>query len=68
LDGEPVVNRELFDTDRRQDRIPMDGFTDEYDEDITFNVPIGRHTIKVDNLGPDWLTISFYEISDYIQE
>lgn len=31
-----------------------------YDEDIAVSVPAGRHRIRVDNAGKDWLTVSRY--------
>ena len=33
-------------------------------KDYTINVPAGMHTIKVDNLGIDWITIGSYTFSD----
>ena len=31
-----------------------------YDEDIAVDVPAGKHRIRVDNLGKDWMTIGRY--------
>jgi len=36
-----------------------------YDEDITVPVPAGRHTIRIDNDGGDWVNIVHYRLPAY---
>jgi hypothetical protein len=31
-----------------------------YDEDITVDLPAGRHRIRIDNLGNDWVAVTKY--------
>lgn len=38
-----------------------DGAVLEYDETFTVNIPAGKHRVTVDNVGPDWAVIDWYE-------
>jgi hypothetical protein len=38
-----------------------DGAAAEYNRRLTFDIPAGRHRLTLENTGPDWATISWYE-------
>jgi len=56
VDGETRQAADLPDLDGEND-----GSAGEYDRTLTFDIPAGRHRLTVDNTGPDWATISWYE-------
>lgn len=55
LDGKEVLRHEL--THKGGER---SAFAGEYRQDFTVQVPAGDHTIRVDNLGDDWLSVDRY--------
>lgn len=36
-----------------------------YDKDIAVNVPAGRHEIKIENDGQDWVTVEYFRLTNY---
>jgi hypothetical protein len=55
LDGKEVLRRPLPDRDGQG--APNAG---EYAEDIAIPLPPGEHTVRVDNLGGDWMSVDRY--------
>jgi hypothetical protein len=55
LDGKEVLRRQLPDRDGQPH--PSAG---EYAEDVAVPLPPGEHTIRVDNLGGDWMSVDRY--------
>lgn len=37
-----------------------------YDEPFAIEVPAGRHTIKLENHGNDWVQINYFRLEDYV--
>lgn len=58
VDGEAVRTVDLPDRDGKND-----GNAPEYDETFEFEIPAGRHRLTFDNVGGDWLTLSWYEFA-----
>jgi len=60
LDGKLVLQQDLPDLDKEND-----GFAAEYDQDYVITVPPGKHEIRVDNTGGDWLTVDYFLLINY---
>ena len=58
LDGKTVKIILLPDLDGKND-----GAAIEYDKTFTCPIPAGRHKLKIDNVGGDWLTADWYSFS-----
>ena len=58
LDGRPVLRREFPGSGRRR---PRPG-----EQIVKVSIPPGRHEIRVDNLGSDWIGVSWYGLSNYV--
>jgi hypothetical protein len=56
IDGEVKNAVDLPDLDGEDD-----GTAREYDRVFTFPIPLGQHRITLDNVGADWLTLSWLE-------
>jgi len=63
VDGETQQTVDLPDLDRQND-----GAAAEYDRTLSFPIPPGRHRLTLDNVGPDWLTVSWYEFQGTFTE
>lgn len=55
VDGKPALRETIADRDKRND-----AFAGEIEEVYAVVVPQGRHFIRVDNTGGDWLTVDRY--------
>lgn len=59
VDGSTARTVELEDRDGKND-----GSANEYNLDVTVPVPVGKHTVAVDNAGNDWFTIDYVKFTD----
>lgn len=54
LDGREVLRDTRFDTERQS-----------FGADIAIDVPAGQHTVRLDNVGSDWLRVAHVLLTDY---
>jgi len=55
VDGREVARYDLPDKDGSND-----GSLPEYNQSLTIDIPAGRHTVSVENVGGDWATVTRY--------
>jgi hypothetical protein len=55
VDGREIGRYELPDKDGSND-----GNLPEHDRVLTFDIPAGRHTVTIENVGGDWATVTRY--------
>lgn len=69
LDGKLVLNESLPAGERLGKRSSFDEtykiWNTTYDTDFTVDIPAGKHRIKIDNTGKDWLTVDKYTFEKY---
>jgi hypothetical protein len=57
VDGEVAKTVDLPDKDGAND-----GNAAEYNQEITFAIPVGRHRLTLDNVGGDWATLTWVQV------
>jgi hypothetical protein len=60
VDGQLALSQDLPDLDKKND-----AGAGEYDQDFAIPVPKGRHEIRVDNEGGDWLSVDYFLLVNY---
>jgi len=60
LDGKKVLSEYLRDIDGKNK-----SNVGEYDTDFFVSVPAGRHEIRLENSGGDWMTVDYYVLTNY---
>ncbi len=68
VDGEQKLNRELLCGENHGKKWGYQPkwklWESDYDEDVAVDVPAGKHRIRVENLGDDWMRISRFAFTD----
>jgi hypothetical protein len=60
LDGKLVLRQDLPDLDKQND-----GGAAEYDQEYGIDVPRGKHEVRLDNTGGDWLSVDYFLLINY---
>ena len=60
LDGKLFLRQQLPDLDKQND-----ASANEYDQDFGIDVPKGKHEIRLDNTGGDWLAVDYFSLVGY---
>jgi len=60
IDGKPALHQDLPDLDHANDPA-----ANEYDQDFTVPVSKGKHEIRIDNPGGDWMTVDYILLVNY---
>jgi hypothetical protein len=60
LAGKPVLRQESPDLDKQND-----AGSNEHGQDLGIDVPKGKHEIRLDDTGGDWLAVDYFALVGY---